>query len=305
MPCSAGSMSCSGSGDGLPDGPAGQKCSAAGTGSASTVTVTVVQCINSGIDSDATSTMAQEVMCTCGFRTRKRFKPIHTTPPRTGSAAPTPPESPALFPPSLRLVLVSVLVSLVLALWPSQPGRPACAADAGRASPYPPCRPGPLRRSRCRTSRRCAGRLSPQPAARLGGLIDIGSSIHGVRGVALVFQSPQHGADGGFLQRAGKPLADGLGRDRTVGPNQLHDLAFEVAQFGQAVIHGATLRSRASMLQSVAYAAQIRNVYSIWNCRASPRRRRLDATPSCCSSQRLRSSPPPYFTSEPLAPIRR
>ena len=29
------------------------------------------------------------------------------------------------------------------------------------------------------------------------------------------------------------------------------------------------------------------------------------ATPSCCNSQRLRSSPPPYFTSDPLAPIRR
>ena len=83
-----------------------------------------------------------------------------------------------------------------------------------------------------------------------------------MRGVALVFQSSQHGADGRFFQRAGKPFADGLGRDRTIGPNQLHDLAFEVAQFGQAVIHGATLRSRASMLQSVAYVAGIRNFYS-------------------------------------------
>ncbi len=32
---------------------------------------------------------------------------------------------------------------------------------------------------------------------------------------------------------------------------------------------------------------------------------RLSPPPSCRSSQRLRSSPPPYFTSEPLAPIRR
>src|SRR4051794_21472534 len=83
-----------------------------------------------------------------------------------------------------------------------------------------------------------------------------------MRGVALVFQSSQHGADGRFLEWTGKPLADGLGRHRAIGPNQLHDLAFEVAQFGQAVIHGATLRSRASMLQSVAYVAGIRNVYS-------------------------------------------
>ena len=77
-------MSCSGSVDGPLHGlPAGQKCSAAGTGNAFTVTVTVVQRINSGIDNDATSTMAQQVMCTCGFRTRMRFKPIHTTPPRS------------------------------------------------------------------------------------------------------------------------------------------------------------------------------------------------------------------------------
>src|SRR6266478_4848154 len=38
-------------------------------------------------------------------------------------------------------------------------------------------------------------------------------------------------------------------------------------------------------------------------------RPRLDAgfntTPSCCSSHRLRSSPPPYPVSDPLAPITR
>ena len=68
MPCPVASTSSSGSVDGPLHGlPAGQKCSAAGTGSASTVTVTVVQCINSGIDNDATSTMAQQVMCTCGI----------------------------------------------------------------------------------------------------------------------------------------------------------------------------------------------------------------------------------------------
>ena len=70
------------------------------------------------------------------------------------------------------------------------------------------------------------------------------ASIDGVSGVTLVFQPSQHGADRRFLQRARKPLADGLGRHRTIGPNQLHDLAFEVAQLGEAVIHGATLRSR-------------------------------------------------------------
>ena len=82
--CSVASISCSGSVDGLPHGPpVGHKRSGAGNGGASTVTVTVVQCINSGIDSDAASTIAHAVMCRCGLRTRNRFKPIHTTPPRS------------------------------------------------------------------------------------------------------------------------------------------------------------------------------------------------------------------------------
>ena len=88
--------------------------------------------------------------------------------------------------------------------------------------------------------------LGRDPPARLGRLVDIGSAVHGVGGVALVFEPSQHGPDGRFLERTGKPFAHGLGRHRTVGPNQLHDLALEVTQFGQAVVHVATLRSWAS-----------------------------------------------------------
>ena len=71
----------SGSGNGLHGAATGFP--APSTGKASSVMVTVVQCISSGIDSDATSTMTQDVICTCGFRTRRRFKPIHTTLPRS------------------------------------------------------------------------------------------------------------------------------------------------------------------------------------------------------------------------------
>src|SRR5258708_2111191 len=58
--------------------PTGHRWSAIGTGNASTVIVILVQCMSNGIDNDATSTMAQDVMCTWGFLTRKRFKPTHT-----------------------------------------------------------------------------------------------------------------------------------------------------------------------------------------------------------------------------------
>ena len=60
-----------------------------------------------------------------------------------------------------------------------------------------------------------------------------------------------------------------------------------------------------SMLQSVAYAARIRNGYSGWNGGASSADADPITAPSCCSSQRVRFSSPPYVTGEPLAPIRR
>ena len=37
------------------------------------VMLTVVQCINSGIDKDASSTTSQQVICRCGFRIRKKI----------------------------------------------------------------------------------------------------------------------------------------------------------------------------------------------------------------------------------------
>src|SRR5438874_12137637 len=79
MLSSDGSAERSGSDNGL---LAGHRFSGVGTGRASRVMLTVVQCISSGIDNDATSTITQEVICTCGFRTRRRFKPIHTALPR-------------------------------------------------------------------------------------------------------------------------------------------------------------------------------------------------------------------------------
>src|SRR5215213_7133726 len=168
----------------------------------------------------------------------------------TGSAAPTPPESPALSPPTLRLCfglgfgfdfsldfsfdfslglrnLIGQRAQLTLVEHRRVHHADQHLFDGAVAEPVDDALDG-FRRN---------------PRAGLGGLIDIGAPIHGMGGVALVFQPSQHGADRGFFQRAGKPLADGLGRDRTVGPDQLHDLAFEVAQVGQAVIHGATLRS--------------------------------------------------------------
>jgi hypothetical protein len=59
------------------------------------------------------------------------------------------------------------------------------------------------------------------------------------------------------------------------------------------------------MLQNVAHVAGIRNGYSGWNGRASPADAGPIPTPSCCSRQRLGRNSPPYFTIEPLAPIRR
>ena len=75
------------------------------------------------------------------------------------------------------------------------------------------------------------------PSAWFSRLVDIGSPVHRVCRVALVFQSSQHGPNRRFLERTRKPLTHGLGRYRTVGPNQLHYLSFEVTQFGQAIVH--------------------------------------------------------------------
>src|SRR6267142_2982524 len=94
--------------------------SGVGTGKGSKVMVIVVQCIRSGIDNDATSTMTQDVICMCGFRIRRRFKRTHTTlPSNTERSA-----------DSARIV--SIIFSLP-SLLPSQLGRQACATAVGRA----------------------------------------------------------------------------------------------------------------------------------------------------------------------------
>jgi hypothetical protein len=104
-------------------------------------------------------------------------------------------------------------------------------------------------------------RLRRNPSARLGRMVDVGSPVHRVRRVALVFQPSQHGPNGRFLQRTRKPFTHGLGRYRTVGPNQLHYLSFEVTQCGQAIVHYLLPCDvcPAVTLQSVAYVATIRN----------------------------------------------
>src|SRR5271155_4869756 len=74
-------------------------------------------------------------------------------------------------------------------------------------------------------------------ATRLGCTVHIGSSIHRVRRVALLFQPSQHRPNRRFLEAAGKPFTHLLSRYRSIGPDQLHYLPFEVAQFGQAFVH--------------------------------------------------------------------
>src|SRR5215813_12005107 len=63
--------------------PTGHAWLGAGTGKGFKVIVTLVQCINSGIDNDAASTMTHAAICTCGFRTRKTVRASHTALPST------------------------------------------------------------------------------------------------------------------------------------------------------------------------------------------------------------------------------
>src|SRR6478672_9621097 len=145
------------------------------------------------------------------------------------SEAPTPPESPALFFPSLRLCLRNLV---------------------GKHTQLPLVEHGRIHHANQNLFDRTVAEpiddaldsFRRNPSARLGRMIDVGSPIHGVRRVALVFQPSQHGPDGRFLKRTRKSFTYGLSRYRTAGPNQLHYLSFEVTQFGQAVIHFATLR---------------------------------------------------------------
>src|ERR1700682_1253414 len=142
----------------------------------------------------------------------------------TRSAAPTPPESPASFFPSLRLCLRNLVgkhTQLPLVEHSCIHHANQHLFDRTVAEPVDDALDG-FRRN---------------PSAWLRRMVDIGSPIHRVRGVALVFQPSQHGPNGRFLQRTRKPFTHGLGRHRTVGPNQLHYLSFEVTQCGQAIVH--------------------------------------------------------------------
>src|SRR5882762_6556450 len=170
----------------------------------------------------------------------------------TGSAAPTLPESPALFFPSLRFCLrnsVGKHAQLPLVEHGCIHHADQDLLDGTVAEPIDDA----------------LDRFRRNPSAWLGRMVDIGSPVHRVCRVALVFQPAQHGPNGRFLQRTRKPFTHGLGRYRTVGPNQLHYLSFEVTQSGQVIVHYLLPCDvwPAVTLQSVAHVATIRNDDSI------------------------------------------
>src|SRR5258707_5543051 len=146
----------------------------------------------------------------------------------TRSAAPTLPESSASFFPSLRLRLRNAVgkhAQLPLVEHGCIHHADQDLLDGTVAEP----------------SDDALDRFRRNPSAWLGSMVDIGSPVHRVCRVALVFQPPQHGPNSRFLERTRQPFAHGLGRYRTVGPDQLHYLPFEVTQFGQALIHSRSL----------------------------------------------------------------
>src|SRR5258706_7890135 len=185
------------------------------------------------------------------------------------SEAPIPPESPALFFPSLRLCLRN-LVSKHAQLPLVEHGRIHHANqnlfDRTVAEPIDDALDS-FRRN---------------PSAWLSRMIKEVSAIHRVRRVALVFQPSQHGPNGRFLERTRKPFTHRLGRYRTAGPNQLHYLSFEVTQFGQALIHFLLPCEFCLLvtLQSVAHAATICNDDSIWNSQSPCPNRSRESAPT-------------------------
>src|SRR5260370_40116457 len=124
----------------------------------------------------------------------------------SGSAAPSPPESPVSFSPSLRLGLRNLVgkhPQLALVEHRRIPHADQNLFDRTVTEPVDDALNG-----FCRDT-----------PAWLGRMVDVGASIHGVSCVALVFQPSQHGPDGRFLETAGEPLAHGPRRHRTLGPN--------------------------------------------------------------------------------------
>src|ERR1700676_3866428 len=132
------------------------------------------------------------------------------------SEAPTPPVWPASFSPSLRLCfrnLVGQRAQLPLVEHGSIHHADKNLVDGTVAEPVDDALDG-LRRN---------------PPAWLGRMVHKGSPIHRVGRVALLFQPSQHGPNRRFLEPARKLFAGGLGGYRSVGPDQLHHLAFEFA----------------------------------------------------------------------------
>src|SRR5215467_7090262 len=65
-------------------------------------------------------------------------------------------------------------------------------------------------------------------------LVHVGSAIDDMIDVTLLLQSPKHGANRRFLQGPRQFLTHNFCRELPVGPDQLHYLAFEVAQVWHA-----------------------------------------------------------------------
>ena len=64
------------------------------------------------------------------------------------------------------------------------------------------------------------------PARGVGGLVDEGAVVDGVREVAFLFQALQHRANGGLLEGAGDGLLHVVGGAGAVLPDEVEDFAF-------------------------------------------------------------------------------
>src|SRR5258708_4724942 len=79
--------------------------------------------------------------------------------------------------------------------------------------------------------------LGRNPPARVSRPVDVGPTLDRMDDVTLLLQPPQHGTNRRFLEAPRQFLAYSLCREATIGPDQLHHLALEVAQVRHAVAH--------------------------------------------------------------------
>src|SRR6266481_9822494 len=79
--------------------------------------------------------------------------------------------------------------------------------------------------------------LGRNPPAGMRRLVNEGPPLDCMNDVTFLLQSPQHGANRRFLQSPRQFLAYGLSREPAISPDDLHHLAFEVAQMRYACAH--------------------------------------------------------------------